>query len=490
MKTAIIIGSGFGALSLGIRLQAENWKVKIFEKNQAPGGHAQQFKHNGYTFDMGPSLITAPEIINNIFNKAGKKLNDYVELVPLEPFYRLYFHDKSFIDYSGDTEKMINQMKKFNQRDAGNYLKFIEKSKEIYKAVIEDGLGSTAFNNLGTMLKFIPRAVKLNALFPAYKVASKYFEDFRHRFMFSFHPLFIGGNPFKVPSVYLMISYLEKAGGVWYTLGGMFSLVQAFVKVFHELGGELYTNSEVSEISIKNGEVQGIISNDKFYGADIVVSNADVTKTYSILKSQDNRYRNVSVSGKYSMSAFLMFLGVKKKYSQLLHHTIILSHRYKELVTDIFDRQILPDDFSMYVHVPSKTDSSMAPEGCDSIYILVPVANLQAGIDWEEEKVLYGEKILNYLEKNFGMDGLKNNIDYIDYFSPRDFLIQRNSAFGTPWGLEPVLTQTAYFRQHNQSKKIKNLFFVGAGTHPGAGLPGVMLSAEATEKLIKKYSYV
>ncbi|MCX7736256.1 MAG: phytoene desaturase family protein [Candidatus Kapabacteria bacterium] len=487
MKTAIIIGSGFGALSLGIRLQADNWNVKIFEKNQAPGGHAQQFKKNGYTFDMGPSLITAPDILKSIFIKAGKDLNDYVSLVPLDPFYRVYFHDKSFIDYTGDSQRMINQMKNFNPQDADNYNKFIDKSKEIYKAVIEDGLGSTAFNNLGIMLKFIPRATKLNALLPAYSVASKYFEDFRHRFMFSFHPLFIGGNPFKVPSVYLMISYLEKAGGVWYTIGGMYSLVQAFVSVFKELGGELYTNSEVNEIPVKDGKAIGIISNDKFYEADIVISNADVTRTYSILKSKDESYRNGNVSGKYSMSAFLMFLGVKKKYPELLHHTIILSHRYKELVTDIFDRHILPDDFSMYVHVPSKTDPSMAPEGCDSIYILVPVTNLQAGVDWDKEKTTYGDKIINFLENNFGLEDFKNNIDFIDYFTPKDFLLQRNSAFGTPWGLEPVLTQTAYFRQHNQSKKIKNLFFVGAGTHPGAGLPGVMLSAEATEKLIKKY---
>lgn len=487
MKTAIIIGSGFGGLSLGIRLQAENWKVQIFEKNPFPGGHAQQYKKNGYTFDMGPSLITAPDIINRIFEKAGKNLSDYVNLISLDPFYRVYFHDKSYIDYTGDSDKMINQMRKFNSNDADNYLRFIQKSKEIYKAVIEDGLGSTAFNNLGTMLKFIPRATKLNALSPAYKVASKYFQDFRHRFMFSFHPLFIGGNPFKVPSVYLMISYLEKEGGVWFTSGGMYSLVQAFVDVFKELGGELHTNSEVSEITVENGKVKGIISNDSFFQSDIVISNADVTKTYSIMKFQENRNQKGISDGKYSMSAFLMFLGVKKKYPELLHHTIILSHRYKELVTDIFDKHILPDDFSMYVHVPSKTDTSMAPDGCDSIYILVPVTNLQSGTDWESEKNVYGEKIINFLQNTFGLEGFKDKIEFVDYFTPVDFLVQRNSSFGTPWGLEPVLTQTAYFRQHNQSKKIKNLFFVGAGTHPGAGLPGVMLSAEATEKLIKAY---
>lgn len=436
---------------------------------------------------MGPSLITAPEIIKKIFEKAGKNLDDYVNLISLNPFYRVYFHDKSYIDYSGDSENMINQMRKFNSNDADNYLKFIEKSKEIYKAVIEDGLGSTAFNKLGTMIKFIPRAAKLSALSPAYNVTSKYFQDFRHRFMFSFHPLFIGGNPFKVPSVYLMISYLEKVGGVWFTSGGMYSLVQAFVDVFKELGGELITDSEVSEISISGGKINGIVSNDTFYKSDIVISNADVTKTYSIIKSKDNDFRTGKVDGKYSMSAFLMFLGVKKKYPELLHHTIILSHRYRELVTDIFDRHILPDDFSIYVHVPSKTDPSMAPEGSDCVYVLVPVTNLQGGINWDDEKSNYGEKIINFLENEFGLENFKENIEFVDYFTPKDFLIQRNSAFGTPWGLEPVLTQTAYFRQHNQSKKIKNLFFVGAGTHPGAGLPGVMLSAEATEKLIKNY---
>ena len=487
MKKAIIIGSGFGALSLGIRLQAKGYTVSIFEKNDIPGGHASQFKEKGYTFDMGPSLITAPEIINRIFSSAGKKMEDYVELTALDPFYRVYYHDKTFIDYSGDSKKMIAQMAVFNKKDSLNYEKFLNYSKKNYNAVITEGLGSTPFNKISTMFKFMPRALKMMALFPGHFMTSRYFKNPKHRFLFSFHPLFIGGNPFNVPAIYLMISYLEKAEGVHFTKGGMYSLVQAFVKLFKELGGELHTSSPVSEIFIKEGRTVGIQSNDRYHEADIVISNADVNHTYSQLVNIKYRrkWKNRKLSkARYSMSSFILYLGVKKKYPQLRHHSLILSERYKELVRDIFKKKVLPDDFSMYIHVPTRTDESMAPEGSESIYILIPVANLQSKINWKEKGKEFANKIIDFLEHDFGMEDLKNNIEVKRYFTPQDFKEKRNSAHGSPWGMEPVLWQSAYFRPHNKSEDIPNLYLVGAGTDPGGGLPGVMLSAEATEKLI------
>jgi phytoene desaturase len=487
MKKVIVIGSGFGGLAVAIRLQARGFDVTIVEKNEQIGGHSSQLVKNGYTFDMGPSLITAPEIIESVFQSAGRDMHNYLNLQKLDPYYRIYFHDKSYIDYSGDSEEMKNQMHKFSPEDAQNYDRFMEACRGIYNAVITDGLGSEPFMSWKTMLKFVPKAIKLNALLPTYSFVKRYFKHPKNRFTFSFHPLFIGANPFRAPSIYLMIPYLEKAGGVWFADGGMYSLVKAFETVFSELGGKINTNQAVKEIVVENGRTTGVVANDTFIPADNVISNADVSHTYKHLI--DSKYRRKWNNKKidkstYSMSAFLIYLGVKKQYPELLHHTLILSERYKDLISDIFNKNILPDDFSMYLHAPTRTDPNMAPDGAESMYVLIPVSNLAAEIDWEKMKKSFTEKVLNFLEHDFGLTDLNNNIDVLETFTPKDFANKRNSFLGTPWGLEPHLLQTAVFRPHNRSKDIKGLYFVGAGTHPGAGLPGVLLTAEVTEKVV------
>ncbi|MCB0284034.1 MAG: phytoene desaturase [Calditrichaeota bacterium] len=489
-QKAVVIGSGFGGLAAAIRLQSKGFQVTVLEKREKPGGRAYQLKKNGYTFDMGPSLVTEPAIINGVFEAAGKRLEDYVSLTSLDPFYRIYFHDKSFIDYNGDSENMKKQMSRFNKKDAANYDRFMAVAKQFYDAVIHEKLGSVPFSTISSMITFIPRALKLNALSPAYSFVKRFFNDFRHRFMFSFHPLFIGGNPFKAPSLYLMIPYLEKTGGVLYSKGGMYSIIEAFVKVFEEIGGTLVTNAEATNISVKNGKTNGVWSGNRFYPADIVVSNADFKHTYDDLVKSEHRKK--WTSGKlnrldYSMSAFILFMGVKKKYDNLLHHTLILSERYKELVDDIFINKIIPDDFSMYLHIPSKTDPSMAPEGCESMYVLIPVANLDANVNWDELKDRYAKKVLDYLETEFGMKDLQESLDVLEVMTPEDFAKTQNAFKGSAWGVEPKLLQSAYFRPHNQSEDIENMFLVGASTHPGAGVPGVLLTAEATEKAIMDY---
>ncbi|MDZ7291806.1 MAG: phytoene desaturase family protein [candidate division KSB1 bacterium] len=487
MKKVILIGSGFGGLAEAIRLQARGFEVTILEKNFMIGGHAYQFKKNGYTFDMGPSLITAPDIVQSVFRAAGRDMHDYLDLVKLDPYYRIYFHDGTHLDYSGDTEAMKTQMAAFNARDAQNYDRFMQDCRGIYDAVITDGLGGTPFVKLKTLLNFIPRALKLKAVYPAQYFVTRYFEDPRHIFTFSFHPLFIGGNPFRAPSVYLMIPYLEKVGGVWFSMGGMYSLVKAFAQVFQEIGGRIETNAEVSEIVIRNGRAVGVLANEKHYHADAVISNADWAHTHLDLikpvhrrKWTDRRIKKFD----YSMSAFLIYLGVRRQYPQLLHHTLILSERYRGLLRDIFDNKILPEDFSMYLHVPTRTDPSMAPPGCESLYVLIPVPNLEADIDWHQMAGPYAEKILQFLEEDFGLQDLRANLDVLEIFTPENFKIKQNAYLGSAWGIEPKLTQTAYFRPHNRSEEIKNLYFVGASTHPGAGVPGVLLTAEATEKLV------
>lgn len=486
-KKVAVIGSGFGGLGIAVRLQAQGYDVEIYEKQDKLGGHAGQIKEKGYTFDMGPSLITAPKIIEDLFASAERKISDYLDLHYLDPFYRVYFHDKSFIDYNGNSDHMQAEIAKFNKKDSESYLKFLEFSKEIYKAVIVEGLGAESFHKPWTMLKFAPKFIKTKAVLPGYFQATQFFKDWRTRFLFSFHPLFIGGNPFRVPSIYLMISYLEKEGGVWYSTGGMYSFVSALQKIFEEHGGKSFVNAEVDEILIKDKQIKGISVNGEEKEFDIVVSNADITHTHKKLlnnvnlKSWSDRRLD---KAKYSMSCFVLYIGVKKQYPELLHHTLILSPRYKELVADIFDNHVLPDDFSMYLHVPSRTDRSMAPDGCESIYVLAPVTNLENPIDWSKKGKEFADLMIDHLENEFGMEGLKENLDYLSWFTPDDFKNERNSHLGSPWGLEPVLSQTAYFRPHNKSPEISNLYYVGAGTHPGAGVPGVLLSAEATEKLV------
>lgn len=476
-----IVGSGFGGLSLAIRLQAQGFQVHLYEKREKVGGRAYQLKDKGYTFDMGPSLITAPEIIQSVFASAGKKLEDYLDLMPLDPYYRVYFHDGTFIDYTGDSEQMKSQMAAFNVQDAENYDAFMEDIKPIYDTVITDGLGAKPFDTIKSMLAFVPRFLKLKAYLPVHAYVKRYFKDVRHRFLFSFHPLFIGGNPFKAPSIYLMIPYLEKKDGVWFTKGGMYSVVEAFEKVFLELGGTIHTSSEVEAILVQDKQAKGLRVNGVDHSADLVVSNADVGQTYKMIeethrpKWNDKKLKKLD----YTMSCFLLYMGVKKKYPKLEHHTLILSQRYKELIRDIFDNRILADDFSMYLHVPTKTDPEMAPEGCESMYVLIPVPNHKAQLDWQEIKEGFADKVLSFLEE-WGLSELKEHLDVLHIFTPDDFAAQLNATQGNAFGVEPKLLQTAYFRPHNRSEDVEHLYMVGASTHPGAGVPGVMLSAETT----------
>jgi phytoene desaturase len=487
MPRVAVIGSGFGGLAEAIRLQARGFDVSIFEKRERLGGRAYQLQKNGYTFDMGPSLITAPPIIERVFQAAGKSMADYLDLVPLDPFYRIYFHDGTHLDYNGDGENMKAAMARFNPGDAANYDRFFADIKRIYDAIITEGLGSQPFLTWRSFLRFVPRALSLGGLLPVYTFVSRYFKDERNRFAFSFHPLFIGGSPFRAPSVYIMIPYLEKAGGVWFARGGMYSLVEAFEKIFREIGGTVHTNAEVSEIVVENGSAVGVRVADTVHRADAVISNGDVPWVYRTLIRPEHRrkWTDAAIDRIHlSMSCFLMYIGTKKQFPQLQHHTLILSKRYRELVRDIFDRKILADDFSMYLHVPTRTDPSMAPPGGESMYLLVPVPHLGGNVDWETMTEPFKNRILDFLEKDFGMKGLRESIEVLETFTPKDFQGTLNAFLGNAFSIEPRLTQSALFRPQNRSEDLRRFYLVGAGTHPGGGVPGVLLGAEATERCI------
>lgn len=481
-RSAIVIGSGFGGLAIAGRLQAAGLDVTLLEKREKIGGRAYQLVDRGYTFDMGPSLITAPHIIDSIFRAGGRRMEDYVDLMPLDPYYRIYFHDGTHIDYVGDTERMKDQMRQFSEADADRFDGFLRDVRPIYDAVISERLGSKPFDTVGTMMRFLPRMAKMKAFLPVTTFVNRWFEDFRHRFIYSFHPLFVGGNPFATPAIYLMIPFLEREGGVWFTKGGMYSVVEGLGRYFQEMGGTIRTGAEVREIVVENGRAVGVRTAEGELRADLVVSNADPGHTYGSLLADAPRKRwndRKLARTDWSMSCFLLYIGTKRQYPKLEHHTLILTERYKGLLKDIFDKKTLPADFSMYLHAPTRSDPSMAPEGGESMYVLVPVANQRSGLDWSALEDSFADTIIDFLEE-WGLDDLREEMEVLHVFTPEDFETELNATWGNAFAIEPKFTQTAWFRPQNRSEDVDALYLVGAGTHPGAGVPGVLLSAETT----------
>ncbi len=485
-ESVIIIGSGVGGLAAGIRLQATGkYNVTILEKLEQIGGRARVFKEQGFTFDAGPTVITVPDIFRDLFTLANRKMEDYIKLLSVEPFYRIYFSDGTHFDYS-IPEKNIPQIQKISPEDVEGYKQMLNAVKPIYEKGFQE-LSFKSFHKFTSMLKTAPSLIKLQSYRSNYNFVSKYIKNKNLRIVFSFHPLLIGGNPYTVPSIYSLIQYLEKEFGVWFARGGTTALIHALAKLFEELGGKIELNSEIVRIEVKNNHVKGVrtVSND-FYPSKIVISNADPAFTYTKLieskwrkKNSDKRYKKA----KYSMGLVVIYFGTKKQYPDMKHHTIILGPRYKGLLEDIFDKKILAEDFSSYLHVPTRTDRSLAPEGHEAFYILVPVPHQDSGIDWEKMAEPFKQKIFNFLDENH-LPGLKENLVIDKILTPLDFERDYNSFKGTGFSVEPIFTQSAWFRPHNKSEDINGLFLVGAGTHPGAGLPGVVSSAKVTTDLI------
>jgi phytoene desaturase len=485
-----VVGSGFGGLATAIRLQSQGFHVTICEKRDQPGGRAYVYKQDGFTFDAGPTVITAPTCLEEVFECSGKKLSDYVELLPVFPFYQLCWEDGTRFDYSGDLEKNLEQIKTISGvKDAEGYEKFLKYTEEVFKEGYEK-LSAVAFLDWWSMIRVSPQLIRLKAYQSVYKVVSQYVKNEKLREAFSFHSLLVGGNPFETSSIYTLIHFLEKKWGVFFPKGGTGALVQAFVKVFKENGGELLLNCELEQIVLNGQKVTGVkTANGQHLDAQVVVSNADVMHTYKKLLSQSLRGPEMTQSllkKSYSMSLFLIYFGTNKKFSNIAHHMVLFGPRYKDLLSDIFSKGVLADDFSLYLHCPTVSDPTLAPEGCDGFYVLSPVPHLGlAEIDWKKEAPVYADKILSYLEEHY-LPGLKESIVTQKVFTPFDFQKELNAFQGSAFSLEPILTQSAYFRTHNRDAEIEGLYFVGAGTHPGAGVPGVVQSAKATCELIQE----
>ena len=484
---AAVIGGGFGGLAAAIRLQVAGIHTVIYEKRDKLGGRAYVYRDRGFTFDAGPTVLTAPSAIKELFDLAGRPMEDYVKLRPVEPFYRLYWEDGTRFDYSNDEKKLTDQIRKLNPADVEGYQKFFKYSQAVFEAGYTE-LVHVPFLRVWDMIRVAPKLFRLSAYRSVYQMVAKFIKEPHLRQAFSFHSLLIGGNPFTAPSIYTLIHALERKEGVHFPVGGMQALVTALGKLFTDLGGEIRLNSEISEILADKKQVVGLES--KAHGKeffDLVVSNADVLHTYEKLLRHQPAAKPEAArlkKARQSMSLFVIYFGTKKRFTHLAHHNIIFGPRYRELLDDIFEKGVLAEDFSLYLHVPTMTDPSLAPRGGEAFYVLSPVPHLgKLNLDWKKEGPVYAEKILNYLEKHH-LPGLKSSIVTQRIFTPLDFKEELNSPVGSAFSLEPTLTQSAYFRVKNKEPRLRGLYFVGAGTHPGAGIPGVVNSGKATANLI------
>ncbi|MBD3223320.1 MAG: phytoene desaturase [Caldithrix sp.] len=486
-KKIAVIGSGFGGLAAANRLAAVGHDVHLFDKRDKLGGRAYQYEIDNFKFDGGPTVITAPYIFDEIFQLAGKKREDYFELVPLDPFYRIFDEKGNHFDYRHQLNDMLTEIDKWHPADKKGYVKFVNQTKKLFEKL--HPYTDQPFLSFSRMLKIMPDVIRFYGWQATYAFVSRYIKHPFLRRVFSFHPLLIGGNPFNTPALYTLIVQFEKEWGVHYAKGGTGKIVQALGQLLEDIGGTIHLNSEIKEIVIRDKKVTGIKwADDSYEPFDIVVSNGDVSFTYAHLihkqyrkKWTDNRLNRL----RYSNSLVVIYFGTRRRYldSGLHHHNIIVNSRYKELLRDVFKRVTLPNDFSLYLHMPTITDSTIAPEGHESFYVLSLVPHMDAGVDWDSIGQEYRERVLMFLEDNYLPD-LRENIVALHHIDPPHFQNTLNSYKGAAFATQPSLLQSAYFRPHSKSEEFENLYFVGAGTHPGAGVPAVLSSGKIAANLI------
>jgi phytoene desaturase len=494
-RRAAVIGSGFGGLAAAIRLQSMGFDTVCYEAHDQPGGRAAVHEDRGYVFDAGPTVITAPHCLEELFALSGRRLSDSVRLLPVTPLYRLQWSDGVSFDYVADEEGLIEQVRRVSPGDVAGYRRFADYARRVFEKGYEE-LGAVPFLNFTDMIRAAPHLARLRADRSVYAQVSRFVKDEHLRQAFSFHPLLVGGNPLDTSSIYTLIHWIERKWGVFFPEGGTGALVRALVRLFEDLGGRLWLDTPVDRIELQSdgGAPKHVVhapgASPRAF--DVVVSNADVHHTYATL------YRGVDAARRrqrrlermsWSMSLFVLYFGTSQRYPHLAHHTILFGPRFQGLLRDIFRGHRLPDDFSLYLHAPTITDPSMAPEGGESFYVLSPVPHLgNAPIDWDAVATAYGDTILAALETH--LPGVRASIVTRRHFTPADFATRFSAHHGSAFSVAPTLTQSAYFRPHNRDADIPGLYLVGAGTHPGAGVPGVVNSAKATCDTIAKDFHV
>ncbi|QIK38694.1 phytoene desaturase [Caldichromatium japonicum] len=483
---AVVIGSGLGGLAAAIRLAARGYRVSVLEKLDAPGGRAYVHRRDGFAFDAGPTIITAPFLLEELWQLCGKRFADDVELRLMDPFYRIRFDDGRLFDYSGDAERVRAQIAEYSPADVAGYDRFMAMSEQVFKVGFEQ-LAHVPFTHLSDMLRVVPDMVRLESYRSVYGMVSRYIKDPFIRQVLSFHPLLIGGNPFVVTSIYVLISFLERKWGVYSAMGGTGAVVQGLVNLIEGQGTEIRYQAEVERILVKDSRAVGVrLTSGEEIKADIVVSNVDPAFTYGRLLAEHPRQRWTDrriERAHYSNGLFVWYFGTRRQYPEVKHHSILLGPRYRGLIEDIFKHKHLAEDFSLYLYRPTATDPSLAPPGCDTFYALAPVPHLGGDADWETQAEPYRARIARYLSQTL-MPGLEDEIATSLVTTPLDFKHRLNSHLGAGFSLEPLLLQSAWFRPHNQSEEVQHLYLVGAGTHPGAGVPGVISSARILDRVV------
>jgi phytoene desaturase len=483
---AVVIGAGFGGLAAAIRLGARGYRVTVLEKLDAPGGRASVFRQDGFTFDAGPTILTAPFLLEELWRLCGRNMVDDVTLTPVSPFYRIRFHDGTTFDATGDPEAMRAQVARLSPADVPGYERFMRFSERTCRIGFEQ-LGHVPFGSWTDMARVAPDLVRLGGYRSVHGLVSRFIRDERLRIVFSFHPLLIGGNPFTASAIYTLIPFLERRWGVHFAMGGTGRVVAGLADLVRGQGGTIRCNAPVAQITLDGRRATGVrLETGELIPADIVVSNADSAWTYCKLLPAGTRRRWTDRKldrARYSMGLFLWYFGTDRQYPDVAHHTILLGPRYRDLLRDIFTRKVLAEDFSLYLHRPTATDPSLAPPGCDAFYVLSPVPNLDGDTDWQQAAEPYRQAIARHLAATVLPD-LDRHVISSRMMTPLDFQDRLYALRGAAFGLEPVLLQSAWFRPHNRSEDIAGLYFVGAGTHPGAGVPGVLSSAKVLESVV------
>lgn len=476
-----VVGAGLGGLAAALRLQAAGLRTTLFEARSQPGGRAGVHHEGGFTFDMGPTVITAPSCLDELFQATGKPLSAFVDLIPNHPFYRILWSDGEHFDYDGDPERLLAEVSRIAPSDVEGYERFHRYSERVFDAGYR-GLVAQPFLRLRDMLRAVPALARLRADRSVYRTVSRHVRNERLRQVLSFHSLLIGGHPFETSSIYTLIHFLERNEGVFFVRGGTGALVDAMASRFVDLGGELHLGTPVRAIRVDPDGSHRLQTDGGETRFDAVVSNADVHHTYARLYADDPRARRRTrrlEKMQWSMSLFLIYFGTDRRYPELAHHTVVLGPRYRGLLDDVFHGHALPDDFSLYLHAPTVSDPSLAPEGCECFYVLSPVPHLgNAAIDWEREAPRYANRILASLERF--LPDLRKHVVVQRTYTPLDFESELAAYQGSAFSLAPTLQQSAWLRPHNRDGAIPGLYLVGAGTHPGAGVPGVVNSAKAT----------
>ncbi|MDJ0721254.1 MAG: phytoene desaturase family protein [Desulfobacterales bacterium] len=485
-QTALVVGAGFGGIASALRLRSLGYEVTLIDRLNRLGGRAQVFERDGFVYDAGPTVITVPFLFEELFDLFGEKLEDHVELKPLDPWYRIVFSDRKSFDYGGTVADTLKEIERFNPADKQGYLRLLEMSRRIFDVGFSE-LSDRPFHRLGEMLSQVPRLIRLQSYRTVYGLVSRYIRDPYLRKIFSVQPLLVGGSPTDTTSIYSLIHYLERRWGIHYCMGGMGAMVDALGALMARHGIEQQLGTTVAQITMQNGRVSGVQLDDGTHRpADLVVMNADPPYVYTHMMPSDfdggwqaRRIRRMT----YSMGLFVLYFGTDRRYEDIAHHTIWMGPRFKGLLNDIFHHRRLAEDFSLYLHRPTATDPSMAPPGCDGFYVLSPVPNLQGSTDWRESGDDYRDRILSTLEAHL-MPGLKRHLVHSFYMTPLDFKNDYLSLWGSGFSVAPIFSQSAWFRFHNKVPGVDGLYFAGAGTHPGAGVPGVLCSAKVLQNVV------